>query len=81
MTKDGDLIKLRESQIVALQLQKEIIDGAVKAFNMRMDFLKQGMSDLVILIGKELEIPVEEASNWHMTQKFDAFEYKAPEEK
>jgi len=81
MPKDGDLLELKESQTIALQLQKEKIDNAMKGFNAQMEWLKKGLSNLLILIGKELKIPEEEASNWHLNQKVDAFVYKAPDSK
>lgn len=79
MAKNGDLFKLKESQTIALQLQREKIEEEQRSFNERISFLKREWSRLLTLIGTELEIPEEEASNWHISQKLDAFEYKAPD--
>jgi len=78
MSKNGELLKLKESQTIALQLQREKLIVTQKLFDEKMSDLKQGWSRLLTLIGQELEIPKEEAINWHITEKMDAFEYKAP---
>jgi len=79
MTKNGDLLKLKGSQTIALRLQREKLEVEQKSFNLLIDNLKREWADILTLIGQELEIPEEEASNWHINVKMDAFEYRIPE--
>ena len=81
MSKNGDLVKFKESQIIALQLHKEKLLTTQKIFDEKMSKLKAEWSRLLTLIGQELEISKEEAVNWHLTEKMDAFEYKDSLEK
>ena len=80
MPKNGDLIKLKESQIIALQLQKEKLTETQKLHEEYMLILEERWAMLLTLIGQELEIPREEAENWYITERMNAFEYKAPPE-
>ena len=80
MPKNGNLIKLKKSQIIALQLQKEKLTETQKLHEEYMLILEERWAMLLTLIGQELEIPREEAENWYITERMNAFEYKAPPE-
>lgn len=72
MGQKGEIRKFTGAQRIAVQLLREKISAKMKEANT----LIEKQNTLLNEIGKDMNIPKEEFSDWHLTEKKDGFEYR-----